>query len=192
MTDGDDDYFAEYRARAAACGSQPPPAYADDLSPTYYHKRPGGVTVVAVVVTLAILANILISFITMGSVSNEDYLYSQSTINAVQGVLWANILLCLPVFVFVVGLFGEGAWARAGLISYLCCNGVFLLISLFAAVSYQWIALLCDIAIVVYMARDSVGDAYPDEEGQGWGIAGGIGLVGAQVIITVLILHSAS
>jgi hypothetical protein len=123
---------------------------------------------------------------------NDDYLYSQSTINAVQGVLWANILLCLPVFVFVVGLFGEGAWARVGLISYLCCNGVFLLISLFAAASYQWIALLCDIAIVVYMARDDVGDAYSDESGRGWGIAGGIGLVGVQVISTVLILHSAS
>lgn len=184
MTDGDNDYFAVYGDRAAAHGSQP--------SSTYYHPRPGGVTAVAVVVTLAILANILFSFISMRGVSNENYLYSQSTINAVHGVLWANILLCLPVFVFVAGLFGEGAWARAGLIAYLCCNGVVLLISLFAAVSYQWIALPCDIAIVVYLARDDVGAAYPDESSRGWGIAGGIGLVGVQVITVLLILHSAS
>jgi hypothetical protein len=184
MIDWDNNYFEEYRSRNAERD--------DGSAPEYYHERPGGVTVVAVVLTLAILANIVMSFIAMGSLSNDDYLYSQSTMSAVQGVLWANILLCLPVFVFVAGLFGEGAWARAGLISYLCCNGVALLISLLISPSYQWFPVLCDIAIVVYLAREEVGAAYDDESGVGWGIASGIGLVASQVIITVLILRSAS
>jgi hypothetical protein len=184
MTDWDSDYLVNYGSRNAA---------RDNTStPEYYYERPGGVTVVAVVLTLAILANIVTSFIAMGTLSNDDYLYSQSTIDATRGVLWVNILSSLPVFVFVAGLFGKGAWARAGLISYLCCNGVFLLISLLASSSYQWISLLCDIAIIVYMARDEVGDAYVEGSGKGWGIASGIGLVGVQVIAIFLILHSAS
>jgi hypothetical protein len=161
--------------------------------PESYQERPGGVIVVAIVLTLAIVVNIVLSFRTIGKLSHDEYLFSRSTINATRGILWANILLSLPVFVFIAGLFGKGAWARGGLISYLCCNSIFLLISLFAtSLSYQWISLLCDIAIVIYLARDGVGDAYANDSGMGWGIASGIGLVGAQVIIILLILHAVS
>ncbi len=185
MTDLDSDYFAEYRARSTERNNGP--------APGYYPERPGGVTVVAVVLTLAILVNIVISFIALGSLSSDDYYSSQSTINAQQGALWANILLSLPVFVFVAGLFGEGDWARLGLISYLCCNSIFLLISFFAGPSLlQWIPLTCDIAIIVYLIRDEVVAAYPEESGKGLGVVSGIGLVAAQVIITVLLLRSAS
>ena len=41
MTNWDSDYFAEYRARNAARGY--------GSTPEYYHERPGGVTVVGVV-----------------------------------------------------------------------------------------------------------------------------------------------
>jgi hypothetical protein len=183
MIDDNRDSVAEYRARNAVRGP--------GLIPESYQEGPVGVIVVAVVLTLAILGNIVVSVIAIGNLSNDAYLYSGSTIDATRGILWANILLSLPVFVFIAGLFGKGAWARAGLISYLCCNSAFLLISFVTSLSYQWISLLCDIAIVVYLVRDEVGDAYANDSGMGWGIASGIGLVGAQAIIILLIPHTA-
>ena len=182
MINDNSDSVAEYRSQNAVRGTGP---IAES-----YQERPAGVIVVTVVLTLSIVVNIVVSLIAIGNLSNDNYLYSQSTIDATRGVLWANILLSLPVFVFIAGLFGKSAWARAGLISYLCCNSVFLLISFVVSPSYQWISLLCDIAIVTYLVRDEVGDAYANDSGMGWGIASGIGLVGAQVIIILLIPHT--
>jgi hypothetical protein len=185
MTNLDNDFFAEYRVRNAEPSAWPAAQYR-------YVERPGGVTAVAVILTLAILANIVMSLVAIGNLSNDEYYYSQSTIDAAKGVLWVNILLTLPVFGFIAGLFGEGDWARVGLISYLCCNSAFVAISLFISPSYLWVSLLLDIAIIAYLARDDVASAYPNESGKGWGTASGIGLVVAQVIAIVLVLHAAS
>ncbi len=157
----------------------------------YYPERPVGITVVAAALALANLVNIVISFIAMVSRPDDGFLKALSATDAAHGVFWANILLSLPLFVFIAGLFGEGAWARAALISYLFCNLAIVSISFFSSPSYPWIAMLCDSAIIVYMAGDEVGAAYARQSGKGWGVASGFGLVGAQLISLLLILHLA-